>query len=176
MKLFGRDTGYKRRFERGQSIAEFALVTPFLLILALGVIEVGRYAYIAISVGNAARAGAAFARKTSLISATSNSADIVNAATNDYKNNGNYTTTKNSQGKTVSTLTVTDTVTCGCDNGGTTTLSAVCTGITPTCAAGHWVVMVDVTATGTYKSLFNYPGIPNTITVTDSATVRVPQD
>ena len=44
----------------GQSLLEVALLTPMLLALLLGAIELGRYAYISILVGNAARAGAAY--------------------------------------------------------------------------------------------------------------------
>ena len=43
--------------QSGQALVEMAFVVPLLLLLALGVIEVGRYAYISILVGNAARAG-----------------------------------------------------------------------------------------------------------------------
>lgn len=37
-----------------------ALLTPLLLTLLIGIIELGRYAYLSILVGNAARAGAAY--------------------------------------------------------------------------------------------------------------------
>ena len=36
------------------------LITPLLLLLLIGVIEFGRFAYLGILVGNAARAGAAY--------------------------------------------------------------------------------------------------------------------
>jgi len=49
-----------RRSESGQSLVEVALLLPFLVLMMLGVIELGRYAYIGILVGNAARAGAAY--------------------------------------------------------------------------------------------------------------------
>jgi hypothetical protein len=41
---------------------------------------------------------------------------------------------------------------------------------------GHWVVMVSVKAAGTFTSLFKYPGIPGSITVTQTATMRVPNN
>jgi len=46
--------------QSGQSLMEFAIILPLLLLLLVGVIEIGRYAYASILVGNAARAGAAF--------------------------------------------------------------------------------------------------------------------
>ena len=41
--------------QSGQSLLEIALLLPFLLLLTIGIIEVGRYAYISVLVGNAAR-------------------------------------------------------------------------------------------------------------------------
>lgn len=46
---------------RGQSLVEFALIAPFLLILVLGAIDYGRVYFAYISVTNGARNGAHFA-------------------------------------------------------------------------------------------------------------------
>src|SRR5258708_393318 len=66
----------------GQALTEMAFVLPLLLILALGVIEVGRYAYIAILVGNAARAGAAYGAQSKQQS--NDSTGMHNAAQYDF--------------------------------------------------------------------------------------------
>jgi|HubBroStandDraft_3_1064219.scaffolds.fasta_scaffold344158_1 Flp pilus assembly protein TadG len=154
-------------WQSGQSLVEVALLTPILLALLVGGIELGRYAYISILVGNAARAGAAYGAQS--LPQSVDTTDIQTAADNDFQNNG----------QNINTLTVTSTTSCGCDNGGTTT-SAVCSTASNTtagtCAAGHWVVMVSVTASGTFNSLFSYPGIPSSITVTRTSTLRVVQD
>jgi Flp pilus assembly protein TadG len=153
--------------QSGQTLVEVALLTPLLLALVVGGIELGRYAYIAILVGNAARAGAGYGAQNLVLSV--NTAGIQAAADNDFRNNG----------QNVSDLTVTSTTSCGCDNGGTTTSAACSTTTNPTagaCAAGHWVVMVQVTASGTFNSLFSYPGIPSSITVSKTSTMRVAQD
>ena len=154
------------RRQSGQSLLEVALMLPFLLLLLLGVIEVGRYAYIGILVGNAARAGAAYGAQSNPQAV--DTTGITNASLNDFQSNG--------QG---SNLTVTSAVTCGCDSGGVLTTA----GCTPAsnanagkCAAGHWVVMVTVTASGTYSSLFNYPGIPSSISISRSAAMRVSEN
>lgn len=150
--------------ESGQALVEVALVTPLLLLLAIGVIELGRYAYIAILVGNAARAGAAYGGQS--LRQSADGPGIEQAADNDFQNNG----------QNVSNLTVTSNPSCGCDSGGTMT-SEVCDGKTAgSCSAGHWVVMVTVEAKGTFNSLFSYPGIPRSITVDRTATVRVVQE
>jgi Flp pilus assembly protein TadG len=44
----------------GNAIVEFAIIAPILILLTLGTIELGRYAYFAILVSNAAQAGAAY--------------------------------------------------------------------------------------------------------------------
>ena len=54
--------------QSGQSLIEIAVLAPIVLSLLLGVIELGRYAYISILVANAARAGALQASRRSTIS------------------------------------------------------------------------------------------------------------
>ncbi|HVB34684.1 MAG TPA: TadE/TadG family type IV pilus assembly protein [Patescibacteria group bacterium] len=155
------------RSQGGQSLAEVALMTPLLLAMLLGAIELGRYAYISILVGNAARAGAAFASER-LMNA-GNTPGIVQAAKNDYQNNG----------QDPALLTVTAADACGCDDGSypVSVTAAACTptpgGTPPSCSAGAtWVVMVTVTASGKYSSLFSYPWIPNPITISKQSTMR----
>jgi Flp pilus assembly protein TadG len=151
-----------RHPQSGQSLLELAFLVPVLLLLALGVIEVGRYAYIAILVGNAAHAGAIYGSQSL---PQSNDPLIVTAARNDFKSNGQL----------ASSLAVTYFATCGCDSSGTVA-TAACTGVgAGTCASGHWVVLLSVTASGTFSSLFNYPGIPASITVSRISTMRVAQ-
>ena len=150
------------RSQAGQAILEFALLLPMVLLLTMGVIEMGRYMYIYILVGNAARAGAAYGAQS--LGQSADTPDIQTAAQNDFQNNG----------QAAGSLTVTSSISCGCDNGGTVTAAAACTGTwAGTCAAGHWVVTVSVTASGTFNSLFNYPGVPKSINVSNTATMRV---
>jgi Flp pilus assembly protein TadG len=150
----------------GQSLLEVALLLPLLLALLLGSIELGRYAYISILVGSAARAGAAYGAQ-SLVQAV-DTTGIQTAADNDFQNNGQNT----------STLAVISSASCGCDSNGTVT-GATCStkadSNAGSCNSGHWVVTVSVTASGTFNSLFNYPGIPKSITISNTATVRVAQ-
>lgn len=156
-----------QRPQSGQTLLEVALLLPLLLLLLLGVVEMGRYAYISILVGNAARAGAAYGSEGLLESV--DTGNIQAAADQDFQNNGQL----------VSSLTVSSTTSCGCDSGGTITSAACTTAVNPaagTCTTGHWVVMVSVTASGTFNSLFNYPGIPSSLTVSRTATMRVAND
>ena len=150
-----------RHPQSGQSLLELAFLVPLLLLLALGVIEVGRYAYIAILIGNAAHAGAIYGSQSL---PQSNDSFIVTAAQNDFLNNGQDP--KNLP-------TVTYFTTCGCDSAGTVAVATACS--PPSCASGHWVVLLSVTASGKFDSLFNYPGIPSSITVSRTSTMRVAQ-
>jgi Flp pilus assembly protein TadG len=155
----------------GQSLLEMALMLPFLLLLTLGVIEIGRFAYIDILVGNAARAGAAWGAEDH--GHAGDSTGIANAVNHDFQNfNGQ-------------TLSVTSAPLCSCDSGGslspnppytsfcyappdgTNTTAGKCSG------GGRWAVLVTVTASGTFTPLFNYPGIPSSIALSSTATVPV---
>jgi Flp pilus assembly protein TadG len=153
----------------GQALVEFAVMLPFLLLLALGVIEIGRYAYIGILVGSAARAGAAYGSARANNSATSNAPNVQLAATNDFQSNGQTTT-----------LNVSSFSTCGCDNSGTIspddTASCSPLGVPPTCPAGHWAITMHVTAQGRFSSLFSYPGIPSPLDISRTASMRVAQN
>lgn len=153
------------RKQRGQTLLEVALLTPMLLLLLLGVIEMGRYAYISILVGNAARAGAAYAAQSRPQSA--DPVGIQNAADDDFANNGQL----------ASSLSVTFSNSCGCDSAGTVAAAGCATATNPTAGTcpggGRWVVFVSVTASGTFSGLFSYPGIPSSISISRTATLIV---
>ena len=154
------------RSQSGQAMIELALVTPLLLLLSLGVIELGRYAYIGILVGNAARAGADYGAQS--LAQSTDTVGIQTAADNDFQSNGQQ----------VSNLTVTSSTACGCDSGGTTT-AQTCTVVSAnsctSVATQVWVVTVSVTASGTFSPMFTYPGLPGSITISRTSTLRVAQ-
>ena len=150
---------------------ELAFALPILLVLTAGLIEVGRFAYIAIVVGNAARAGAAYGAQHPTSSA--DTSGISNAAQKDF-NSATSGAPSNGQ----STLNVTSSTACGCDNGGTVTSAPSCDiniySAAGTCSSGaHWVITLTVTASGTYTPLFHYPGISNSFAVSNTAKMRV---
>jgi Flp pilus assembly protein TadG len=178
-KPLQRRTGSRNRHEAGrcnlrpqsgQSLFELAIALPVLMLLALGVIEMGRYAYIGVLVGNAARAGAGYGAQSLPQSVDTNG--ITTAVQNDFQDN--------TQDKSnLSLSSINSSVSCGCDSGGTVATAGCTTAANPSagvCAAGHWVVIVSVTATGTFNSLFNYPGIPTSITISKTSSMRVAQN
>lgn len=185
----------RRRFSSaaGQSLVEVALVTAFILLpLAVGVIDFGRYMHIAILVGNAARAGAAYGAL-----APGDTTGIQTAACNDFLNNLGSTPPATCNGSATASnpnnlndLQVTSWQTCGCDQAGTIatlqTGGAYCDAVpdadmaacVPPDGTGHWTSMVNVTASGTFNAfglqLFNV-SLPGTITISRTATIRVSQ-
>lgn len=148
------------RSQAGQALVELAFVLPILILLVIGVIEIGRYLYIGILVSNAARAGAAYGSQNLVVAG--DTTGINNAANNDFLSNG------------MSGLTTTSFATCGCDVGGTISSDTQgnCTPASQPACAGHWVVTLHVTSTGTFNGLFNFLGASNK-TITQTAAMRV---
>ncbi|HEY2823113.1 MAG TPA: TadE/TadG family type IV pilus assembly protein [Candidatus Acidoferrum sp.] len=138
--------------ETGQTILEMALMLPLLLLLLVGVIEIGRYAYFDILISNAARAGAQYGAQSVIHSA--DSAGIKNAAHDDG----------------LAAMTITPNQQCSCSP---TATPVDCGGGGIGCAQP--LVYVQVQATDTYNSLFSYPGIPRSMTLSSTVTMRVSQ-
>lgn len=74
----------ERRDDRGQALVETALVLPLLFLLLLGAAELGRVAYAAIEISNAARAGAQYGSQDAGTMGDTNG--ITTAAQNDASN------------------------------------------------------------------------------------------
>jgi Flp pilus assembly protein TadG len=179
----------KLRTPNGQTLLEMALLVPIVLVLLIGVIEIGRYTYLGIVVGNAAHAGAEYG-----IQGTAQAAfgpGIVAAAKNDFQNNGqnpsnltvtfpasqaNFTfasypacTCVNSSGVYVTQPT---TNYCNAPPRGTNNTAGSCP------STQHWVVLVGVEATGTFPSILipagsSFLGIPGSITIDRTSILEV---
>jgi Flp pilus assembly protein TadG len=142
----------ERSGETGQALIELGLLLPFLLLLAVGIIEIGRLAYFAIEVSNAARAGAQFG--TQSLATASDTADITTAAQNDAPDIG-------------TNLNVTPTASCGC--------TAATVGGCPGSGCTYPLVYLTVTAQYNLNTLFHYPGIPRTFSLTGTSVMPVKQ-
>jgi len=139
--------------QSGQALLEMALLVPFLLILALGIIEIGRLAYYSIEVANAARSAAQYG--TQSLADAANTANIIAAAQNDAPDIG-------------VNLNVTPQVSCGC---AANALTTVC----PVGGCAYPLVYLTVTTQYTLNSLFRYPGIPTTFNLTGNSAMPVRQ-
>jgi Flp pilus assembly protein TadG len=165
------------RNDAGSAFVELALVLPLLCLVLIGAVELGRMAYAAIEVSNAARAAVAYGSQN-LVTAT-DSPDMKTVAAADASD-------LTAMGATL--LTTPSTV-CVCDDGsssppavGCSVLAQQCcpTGETANCTSGYHtgtgVVYVKAATTATVKTIFNYPGIPNSFTLHGFAQMRVLQD
>ena len=151
MTIFGgvaRQLKWFRRSSRGGAAVELAVITPLLVLLAIGVMDYGRVFFTSIAVANAARAGSewgAFDNNRPLQQTA-----IQNFAMSDAQEFG---------------ITVNAQRVCKCgDTVGSCTAS---------CGAyGEARVFVVVTATKSVAMLLPYPGLPSTIAVSRTATFR----
>jgi Flp pilus assembly protein TadG len=143
------------RSQAGTSMVEFALVAPVLIFLLIGLIEVGRYTYFGILAANAARAGVQYGAQS--LNTAQDKTGMANAAVADAQGLANWTATNG--GVTAQYL---------CSQNGA--VAASCGTATP---APGTVYYVKVTVTGTFKSLLNYPGIPNGVPISATAMMRV---
>jgi len=121
----------------------------------IGIIELGRYSYYSILVANAARAGAQYGAQN--LGTAADTTGIKNAASQD--------------GQSLSALTISSAQQCGCTG---SSLSSTCPASSCT-SPEHPLVYVQVTAAATFNSLFNYPGIPRTLSLSSVSTMRVGQ-
>jgi Flp pilus assembly protein TadG len=145
----------RRATQSGQALLEVALVTPLLMLLAVGIIEIGRYAYYSILVADAARAGAQYGAQN--LATAADTAGIRTAAEND--------------GQNLTALKVTVQHECGCTG---SSISGACPA-TACASPNHALVYVKVTVTGKFNSLFKYPGIPQSINCDSTELMRVAQ-
>lgn len=139
--------------QRGQSVLELALLAPLLLLMLVGTIEIGRYAYFAIEATSAARAGAQYG-----IQSLTDSKDIAGiqlAATNDAPE--------------LPQLNVASKDLCACSNRPSHYVGCPA----QRCGAGHPVVFLQVDTTVQVPPLFHYPGLPSTFTANGKAIMRV---
>lgn len=168
------------RSDAGSALVELALVLPLLCLVLIGSVELGRIAYAAIEVSNAARAAVAYSSQNKLTASQDPASyqlvqQVAAADAADLTSMG-------------ATLTTTPNTFCVCANGSSTP-SVNCTlmsqqccppGETASCTAGYYtgngVVYVQATTTATVKTIFNYPGIPTSYTLHGFAQMRVLQD
>lgn len=167
MKLQWRD-------RQGAALVELALTTPLFILLLMGALELGRIAYFAIEVANAARAGASYgALNIGNAGLTSN---IQQAAKNDAPDVANL-------------VVVTPGSTCVCEtldsstntpsfnpSSGTTSCSSTsiqsCTAESST-SIQNVVEYVTVSTQATVDPLIHVPGLPNTYTLNGYSALRI---
>ncbi len=165
---FGVASRALRNDTSGQSIVELAVMTPLLLLLVVGVIDLGEYAYDGIELGNAARAGAEYGATNSQTASGGVSggdpSEIRLVVQNDAKQLVNATG--------ASTVVVTPTTFCVCDtkkdNNPVDAAGNVvdCNATNPCATTGDRLdVFVKVEATDTFTPNISIPGFAPSISM-----------
>jgi Flp pilus assembly protein TadG len=156
------------RPDHGTSILELALLTPLLLLLVLGIIEIGRYSELSILVANAARAGVQYGAQNLAAAADTNGAQ--NAAVNDAPN-ALAASANNSTPVCVSSW--------GCyypEFSAPTNERTSCPSMPPdSCPPATSAVYIQVNTHAIYSPLFSYPGLPGLVPVSGMARMRIAQ-
>lgn len=139
------------RDQSGASLVELAFVLPLFPLLLFGAVDFARAFYVSVEIEGAAQAAAAYGSQN-----PTDTTGMQNAAQYDAPN--------------VPNLSVgTPTYGCECSDG--TAYSASCS-VKPTCSSNTEVQRVNVTVTGTYSPLIPWPGVPQSMTLTSSASMR----
>ena len=147
-----------RRGERGAALIELAITLPLLMLLVVGTSDFGRVFRTANIVTNAARAGALYGSMT-----LTNSVDTTGMIAR-----ANAVLTGNGLG-TGPAPTAARSCRCYDNNGNAVGGVVACTA---TCTGSHLVVDVTVTTSRTFTMLGSFPGIPSSVTLTRSHTMR----
>ena len=140
----------------GTSAMEFALLAPVIVFLLIGVIEVSRYMYLSILASHAARAGVQYASQNTETAADANvnGAGSRGAALADAQSLSGFTAHANIL----------------CTIGGQ---ASTCPSNTANSVPANLTYYVEVQVSGTFRSLLNYPGIPNSFPITATAIMPV---
>ena len=140
------------RSTAGQALVELALTLPILVLLMVGIADIGFYAYVAIQVSNAAHAGVQYGAQNH--ATASDTPGMQAAAIEDAAN--------------LTGMTATPSHFCSCSDG----TSSNCTA--GSCTT-RMIEFVQVKTTATMHPLIPYPGFPSTLTLTGEAIMRVEQ-
>ncbi len=159
MKLkLPRFTGSSRRNDKAQALVEFALCLPFFVLLLLGAVEFGRFAYLAIQLTNAAKAAAQYGAQNSLTGADVSGMQAVAAqdAPEVIGQCTNFTTTLGPK-------------TCACVTGGSSTADAC----NSTTCGGYIVQNLTINTSAQCTPLFYPSGFGGTLTLSGHAVQEV---
>jgi Flp pilus assembly protein TadG len=139
------------RDENGASLVELAFVLPLFPLLLFGAIDFGRAFYVSVEIVGAAQAAAAYGSQN-----PTDTTGMQNAAQEDAPN--------------VPNLSV-GTSTYGCECADGTSYSPSCS-VKPACSSNNEIQRVNVTVTGTYSPLIPWPGVPSSMSLSSSASMR----
>ncbi len=130
-------------------------MTPFLLLLLIGTIEVGTYMYDGIEVGNGARAGVQYGAQSPV-----------------YANDQNgIATAVQADAVDLSGLAVTSGTFCTCESNHAAHVS--CSGVSPCAASDPRDTYVQDVVAKQFNPFVVFPGLPSSLTITRTASQQV---
>jgi Flp pilus assembly protein TadG len=170
-------TRHHSHWDDGSAFVEVALVLPLLILIIIGGAELGRIAYFAIEVSNAARAGVAYAAQSS--TTATNTTEIQSAAQADAPNLPTLAASA-SQACVCETITTSSGATSStpittCSGTGSTA-GTQCPPSTSTSTINNIVDYVQVSTSASVTTMFQYPGIPTSFALKGFAKMRVTQN
>jgi Flp pilus assembly protein TadG len=143
-----------RRHERGAALVELALATPLLAVLIVGAVDFARIFYVAMQLTNAARSGAQYGSTGSV---GFDAAVVKTKAESASPQIAPYTVE-----------TPVESCFCMTNTGGSTPQTC-----TVACGSGtHKAVFITVTASKDFSPVMRFPGIPSSLTMTRTVTLR----
>jgi hypothetical protein len=140
----------------GQAVVEMAMLVVLLLFMLLGTFEIGRFAYYAIEVANAARAGVQYGSQS--LADSNDGPGITQAAQHDALE--------------IPNLDVKAVNHCACSDS-PSDWSGGCPA--QGCAPGHAIVFLDVKTSVVIQPVFRFPGLPSSFSGHGQAIMRVAQ-
>ncbi len=134
---------------KGNAVVEFALITPVLLVMIVGLVDAGRAIEANARLGSGISAGLHYALADSYASAQIEAAAV--------------SASRYADGE----VSVAATRVCECPDGS----AVACTG---TCDAGYKRIFVQIDMVRSQPTLFSYPVIGDEVTVSRSGSLQVP--
>jgi Flp pilus assembly protein TadG len=155
--------------EQGVALVEFAIVVPILVLLVIGLIEVGRFTSYGIRLSNAAHAGATYGISRTAGQNAILSANVASAACSD----SGFTCTSSTPapGHTASpdTMYISSSLSCSYSDG---TVNSAC----PLPSAGiSRSMFIQVSTSASFKPLLKLPLMPNAVPMSANAVMQVGQ-
>jgi hypothetical protein len=159
--LVKQDNAISRRYRyaAGQAAAELALLATTLVLMLAVAVEMGRLGYLAMTLDDAARAGAQYGSQN--YTTDGNISGMTTAATNAATNINGTKWWGSSAGFSTSASSF-----CECNNGTVVT----CPG---TCSSGAPLIYVQVKTQANYVPFLQVPGLPSTFTIHGLSTMAV---
>ena len=149
----------RARGQAGSAVVELALVTPLIILLLLGAMDFGRVFYKAMAVSQAVGAGARYGARS--VAKSGDTAGMQSAATTAAASDitGGESFVVDSAARS-----------CRCYTG---TEPGTAMGLCSSSCGGTVRAYVSVTGHATFSTIVNYPGIPHTLALSRTATLRV---